>query len=186
MQYKLSFLIPARNELFIARTVQDILENTNDQSEIIVGLDGKLANPAIPQHPRVTVVYYPSSIGQRAMTNRLAAISKAKYVVKVDAHCAFDKDWDTKMIQAMEELGDDVTMVSVMKNLHAFDWVCPDGHRRYQGKSGSCTECGKETTRDVVWIAKKSPNSTSYRFDKTLKFQYRGDYKKKQIGDLVE
>jgi hypothetical protein len=41
-------------------------------------------------------------------------------------------------------------------------------------------------TRDVVWFPKKSPNSTAYRFDTTLKFQYWGDYKKRQEGDLVE
>ena len=39
---------------------------------------------------------------------------------------------------------------------------------------------------DVVWRAKKSPNSTAYRFDKNLKFAYWSDYKKKQKGDLVE
>ena len=40
--------------------------------------------------------------------------------------------------------------------------------------------------RDRVWIAKKSPQSTSYRFDKDLHFQYFGEYKKKQKGQLVE
>src|SRR4030065_2382717 len=103
--------------------------------------------------------------------------------MKVDAHCAFDQGFDVKMIADMQ---DDWTMLPVMRNLHAFDWVCPDGHRRYQSPSGVCTECGKETVRDVVWIAKTNPQSTSYRFDSTLHFQYHGEYKKKQIGDLVE
>jgi hypothetical protein len=68
--------------------------------------------------------------------------------------------------------------VPVMRNLHAFNWVCPDGHTRYQGPSGPCqTEgCGKETTRDVVWIAKERPESTSYSFDKEPHFQYNREY----------
>ena len=39
---------------------------------------------------------------------------------------------------------------------------------------------------DVIWYAKPSPQSTSYRFDNTLHFQYFGEYKSKQKGDLVE
>ena len=121
-----------------------------------------------------------------------------KYVMKVDAHCAFAQGFDRIMLEDMQ---DDITMAPLMRNLHAFDWVCPDGHRRYQGPSGPCQEeiierdpdgieskrtCGKPTTMDVVWIAKPSPQSTAYRFDKTLHFQYWNEYKKLQQGDLVE
>lgn len=106
--------------------------------------------------------------------------------MKVDAHTAWDDGYDVKMIEAMKEAGDNVTMVPVMRNLHAFDWVCPDGHRRYQGPSGECKECGKPTEKDVVWIAKTSPQSTAYRADKTLHFQYHNEWKRKQVGDLVE
>ncbi len=185
-KYELSILIPARNEQFLARTVQDLLEHKKGATEIIVGLDGKWAEPGIPDHPDVTIVYYPESIGQRAMTNQLCKLSRAKYVMKADAHTAWDDGFDVKMIEAMKKVGDDVTMVPVMRNLHAFDWVCPDGHRRYQGPSGPCTDCGKETTKDVVWIAKTSPQSTTYRFDTNMHFQYFNEWKKKQVGDLVE
>lgn len=185
-KYDLSILIPARNEMFLARTIQDILENSSERTEVIAVLDGAWAEPQVADHDRVTLVYLPESVGQRAATNIACRLSKAKYVMKADAHTAWDKDFDTKMIEAMEEAGDDVTMVPVMRNLHAFNWVCEDGHTRYQGPSGPCNECGKETTRDVVWIAKPSPQSTAYRFDTEMHFQYHGEYKKKQHGDLVE
>jgi len=189
----LSILIPARNEMFLAKTVEDILTNIEGKTEIIVVLDGAWANPPVPQSERVAVIYQNQSIGQRAATNKAARLSKAKYLLKCDAHCAFDKGFDIKM---MREMHDDWTMVPVMKNLHAFDWVCPDGHRRYQGPSGPCKarlpasqqgepdgqECGKETTQDVVWIAKKSPNSVSYCFDATPHFQYFGEYAKRPEG----
>lgn len=183
MKYDLSILIPARNEMFTARTVEDILQNKRGKTEVIVGLDGQWSDPGIPDHPDVRIVYVAKPLGQRAMTNKLARLSQSKYLMKVDAHCAFDEGFDVKLIADMQ---DDWTVVPTMKNLHVFDWVCPNGHRRYQGRSGPCTECGEPTERDILWRAKPSPNSTSYRFDKTLHFQYFGEYKAKQEGDLVE
>lgn len=108
--------------------------------------------------------------------------------MKADAHCAFDQGFDRKMIEAFERAGENVTMVPIMRNLHAFDWVCPDGHRRYQSPSGPCKEdgCGKETTRDVVWIPKTNPQSTAYRFDKTMHFQYFNEFKKRPEGKPTE
>jgi glycosyltransferase involved in cell wall biosynthesis len=176
-------LIPSRNEIFLARTIQDILEHAEGDTEIIAVLDGAWAEPPIPQHPKVTLIHHPISIGQRAATNEAARIAKGKYLMKVDAHCAFDQGFDVKMLADMQP---EWTMLPIMRNLHAFDWVCKNGHRRYQGQSGVCTECGEPTERDVVWRAKPSPQSTAYRFDNTLHFQYHGEYKKKQIGDLVE
>lgn len=180
---QLSILIPARNEEFLARTIQDILENIEADTEILVGLDGYWPNPGIPDNPRVKILHYSEPIGQRAITNQLCRLSQAKYVMKVDAHCAFDKGFDRKMIELME---DDITMIPVMRNLHAFDWVCKNGHRRYQSPSGVCTECGEPTEKDVVWIAKNKPQSVAYRFDKTMHFQYWNEYGRKQRGDLTE
>lgn len=174
MDQTLSILIPSRNEEFLARTVEDLLSNIEGDTEIIVGLDGEWALPELEQHERVTVVYYDESIGQRAMTNQLCRLSKAKYVMKIDAHCAVDKGFDVKMMAKMQ---DDWTVIPIMRNLHAFDWVCDKGHRRYQGPSGVCTECGGETHKEVVWNPKTNPQSTSYRFDNTLHFQYFGEYK---------
>ena len=176
MAKDLSILIPSRNEEFLARTVEDLLASIEGDTEILIGLDGQWAMPQIPDHPKVTILHYSESIGQRAITNQLARLSSAKYVMKVDAHCAFDKGFDVKM---MADMQDNWTMVPVMKNLHAFDWVCPDGHRRYHSAEGPCKECGKPTHKEIVWIAKGSPNSTSYCFNTEPKFNYFGEFKKR-------
>ena len=180
----LSILIPARNEIFLSRTIQDILENKRADTEIIAVLDGAWVEPGIPQHERVQVIYHPESIGQRAATNEAARISTARYVMKIDAHCAFAPGFDEVMLADMQ---DDWTMVPVMRNLHAFDWVCNVcGERTYQGPK-RCGKCGSEDVEmDIVWRAKPSPNSTAYRFDNTMHFQYWGEYKQRQQGDLVE
>lgn len=190
----LTIVIPARNEMFLARTIKDILENSEGETDVIAVLDGQWTGDPIPVDERVTVVLLPESIGQRAATNLAVKLSKSKYIMKVDAHCSFDKGFDRKMMDAMQ---DNFTMVPTMKNLHAFDWVCPDGHRTYQGAPGPCNPkddrgkslgivCGKPTVMEVVWRAKNSPNSTAFRFDKTLHFQYWSQYKKRQTGDVVD
>jgi len=179
----LSVLIPARNEIFLARTVEDILSNIEGDTEVIVVLDGAWADPGLPQDPRLTVVYLPEAVGQRAATNLACRIATGKYVMKCDAHCSFDKGFDVKMCTKMKP---EFTMVPKMYNLHVFDWVCPEGHRRYQGPSGPCTKCGKDTVRDVLWRAKPSPETTAMRFDRDLRFQYWSAYKKRQQGHIVE
>lgn len=187
-KYKLSILIPSRNEMFLKNTVEDILKNKSEHTEIIVGLDGQWSNPTLEDHPDVSIIYVSESIGQRAMQNRCAKLSRAKYVMKLDAHCCFAEGFDTEMFKAFEEVGDNVTMVPVMRNLWVFDWKCTKcGKRIYQDKPPICPDCGsKEMIRKLKWKAKRSPNSTSYRFNKQLEFKYFGAYKKKQIGDLVE
>ena len=128
MNYDLSILIPSRNEEFLKLTVEDLLRNIRGKTEIIVGLDGQWADPGLAIDERVPILYYDESIGQRAMTNQLCRLSQAKYVMKVDAHCAFDKGFDVKLMADMQP---DWTLAPLMRNLHAFDWVCPQGHRRY-------------------------------------------------------
>ncbi len=181
MAKDLSILIPARNEEFLKKTIEDILSNIEGDTEVIAVLDGY--ETELPISPRLRVIHNSEGLGQRAATNQACRLSKAKYVMKVDAHCAFDKGFDVKMVA---EMRDNWTMVPVMRNLHAFDWVCPDGHRRYQGPSGPCRaclpsgkECGKPTQKDIVWIAKTNPQSTSYCFDEEPHFQYFRDFKRR-------
>lgn len=179
----LTIIIPSRQEEFLQRTIEDILENIEGNTEIIAVLDGALPNPPLTvEDDRLILVYHPQSVGQRAAANGAARIANGKYIMKVDAHCAFDKGFDVKMVTNMK---DNWTMVPVMRNLHVFNWVCPDGHERYQGKPGPCKECGKPTTQDVVWIPKTNPSSKAYRFDKTMHFQYWGDWARRQTGDLT-
>src|SRR3989338_6686308 len=121
---ELSILIPANNEMFLARTIEDILANIEADTEIIVTLDGKWADPPITDNDKVHLIYVPESIGQRAATNLACKLSKAKYIMKVDAHCSFDKGFDRKMLDAFKETGDNVTMVPTMRNLWAYSWKC--------------------------------------------------------------
>jgi len=177
----LSILIPARNEMFLAKTIEDILKNIEADTEVIAVFDGELADPPIPQHDRVNIINLHKSIGQRAATNLSCRLSKAKYVMKVDAHCSFDKGFDRKMIEAFKITGDNVTMAPIMRNLWAYDWKCYHcGWKKYQGPTPKkCENCGKgdKIRRKMLWIGKHNPQSTSYCFDPTPHFQYFEDWK---------
>jgi glycosyltransferase involved in cell wall biosynthesis len=180
----LSVIIPGRNEMFFSRTVEN-LANMRGDTEVIAVCDGSWPDPPIKDHPRVTILHYTESIGQRAATNAGVRLSQAKFIMKLDAHCAVDEGFDVKL---MADCDEDWTIIPRMYNLHAFDWVCEDGHRRYQGPSGGCAECGKPTTRDIVWKPRLNRVTDFARFDNTLHFQYWNRYKRRPEaqGDIAD
>lgn len=189
MVYDLSILIPAKDEEFIAKTVKDITDHKQGKTEVIVVLDGYWTEPGIEDHPDVRIIYLTKSIGQRAATNLACELSTAKYVMKLDAHCAMDKGFDVKMLEAFKEVGDNVTMVPLMKNLHVFSWVCQGCKKEsYQGPvPEGCDSCDVNHFDKVIkWFPKQSPQSTAYRFNNNLRFKYFPELRRRQEGDLVE
>lgn len=60
---KLSIIIPARNEMFLSRTIEDITQHIEDDTEVIAVLDGQWAEPPIVTHQRVKILFFPESVG---------------------------------------------------------------------------------------------------------------------------
>lgn len=187
---ELSVLIPARNEEFLRNTIESVLANMQGDTEVIAVLDGAWANPPIADHPRVKLIYHSQSIGQRAATNEAARMSRAKYVLKLDAHCAVDQGFDVKLMAQCEP---DWTVIPRMYNLHAFDWVCAScGLRTYQGACPErCAQCGNiRHERDLIWQPRRSRRTDFARFDRDLHFQYWRGYEKRpeaegEIADVM-
>ena len=169
----LSVIIPARNEIFLAKTIERVLATIEADTEVIAICDGYWPDPPIVDHPRVNVLHYTESIGQRAATNAGARLSTAKYVMKLDAHCDLDQGFDRKLI---EDCQPDWTMVPMMFNLHGFDWQCKNcGHRTYQGpKLIHCEQCKQDSEHEmvVVWKPRRARLTVSWRFDSDMHFQY--------------
>ena len=181
----LSILIPARSEIFLKNTIEDALKNIEANTEIIAVLDGVWAEPRISQHERIKIIYTHKPIGQRASTNLACKLSRAKYVMKLDAHCGFDKGFDRKMLEFFKIVGDDITGVPIMRNLWAFDWKCYKcGWKKYQGPTPTCPKCGPTKAhrmhRKMLWIGKHNPQSTSFCFDSEPHFQYFEDWKHRE------
>lgn len=184
--YDLSVLITARNEEFLARTVDGIMKNKRGKTEVIVILDGTWADPALEDHEDLTIVYHPVSVGQRVAINEAARLSKAKFIMKLDAHCIVDEGFDVKLMADCEY---DWTVIPRMYNLHAFDWVCINcGFRHYQGPKIDCEKCHSEMKREIVWQPRWHKQSDFMRFDQDLHFQYWGDFKNRPEaqGDIAD
>jgi len=185
----LSVIIPARNEEFLQQTIDDVLKHAEADTEVIAFLDGYWPDPGIRSHPKVVLVHHEESIGQRASVNLGAEISRARFVMKLDAHCAVDQGFDVKLMETCEP---DWTVIPKMYNLHAFDWRClACGNRTYQGPMPTvCEKCksGKGFEKVMVWKPRLNRGTEFWRFDKNMKFQYWRAYKKRDAarGDICD
>ena len=115
----LSVIIPARNEIYLEKTINDILSNAEGEIEIIVELDGYVPDPQIITDKRVTFIYHKENIGQRQCVNHGVSIAKGKYIMKLDAHCSVDKGFDVKLAADCEP---NWTVVPRMYNLDVERW----------------------------------------------------------------
>ena len=116
----LSILMPARNEIYLRRTIDNILENMRGDTEIIIVLDGyTIEIPELPDDPRVKVIVHDKSIGQRQAINEAARLSTAKFIMKLDAHSAVDEGFDVKLMADCEY---NWTVIPRMYNLDHENW----------------------------------------------------------------
>jgi len=181
----LSILIPARNEEWLARTVADALEHAELNTEVIAVIDGEHKGARPAPHPRLRLIELGESIGQRAGTNLAARESQARYVMKLDAHCALDQGYDRKCLAALAG-HPDWTLIPTQRNLHVFDWHCVGcGHVTYMGPTpDKCEKCGQvEHKRVMVWKPRSGTRTAFWRFDHELHFQYKGPWAGKMRED---
>lgn len=180
---ELSVLIPARHEIWLKRTVKDVLDHATADTEIIVVADGEMPIEPFELHPRVHLVHYPIAIGQRAAVNQAAKLSTADYVMKLDAHCAVAQGFDTELIDTAKTLGRDVTQIPAQYNLYVFDWICQDcGAKRDNCPTPrECWVCHSPAlTQQIVWTNRR--RTEFWRFDASLKFQYWGEFQSRPEG----
>ncbi len=95
---KLSVLIPNRNCQFTAKTIQDILDKSKGDIEVIVNVDEKWDNTLV-EDERVTYIHPSSPIGLRAGINKCAALAKGEYIMKTDDHTMFGEGFDKILIE---------------------------------------------------------------------------------------
>lgn len=122
----LSVIIPARNERYLQKTIENVLENIKGDTEIIVVLDGYWPEEPIKDHPRVNIIHHSGSRGQRASINEAARIAKGEYIMKLDAHCAVDNGFDVKLAADCQP---DWTVIPRMYNLDIKTWE-PKLHKK--------------------------------------------------------
>jgi glycosyltransferase involved in cell wall biosynthesis len=100
---KLSIIIPARNEPYLRQTVEDIFFNAAGEIEVLVMMDGWEPEEPLEVHSNLKVFYWSEPKGMRACVNELADQATGKYLMKVDAHCAFAEGFDEILKADMED-----------------------------------------------------------------------------------
>jgi glycosyltransferase involved in cell wall biosynthesis len=176
---KLSILIPARQEIYLKQTIDDIFKHAEGDIEVLVGLDGLEENDidlvALAQikytQKKLQFVINEKPMGQRAMTNYLAQKATGDYLMKLDAHCSLSQGFDVELLKLAKEA---TVVVPALTNLHCYDWICDKGHRKngQQFEDKKCEQCGEEMKKELVWKPIPKPVMTNYYFDTNLHFQY--------------
>lgn len=182
---ELSVIIPGRQEQFHARTCADVLANMRGDTEVIAVLDGHEPEPPLPEDSRLRVIRT-AGVGQRAAVNIGAAASRAKYLMKLDAHCSMAEGFDLQLI-ADHEPG--MTLIPAQHNLHAFEWCCRQccARERQGSRPAKCESCGgEEFEMHIVWMPRPGQPTVAWTFDRRLEFQYWPEREQRSRGDLVE
>lgn len=92
---RVSVIIPARNEEYLQKTIQDLLQKAKEDIEIIAVLDGYWPERSqIVNDPRVSYIHYSEPRGMRNAINSAVKASQGEFLMKCDAHCMFGEGFD--------------------------------------------------------------------------------------------
>lgn len=89
-----SILIPSRNEVFLQKTVADLLANASGDIEIVVVLEGYWPDPPLPDDKRLKILHHGRAKGMRPAINAAAAIATGDFILKADAHTMWAPGYD--------------------------------------------------------------------------------------------
>lgn len=93
---KISIIIPSRNEPYLNKTVNDLLDKAKEDIDIWVVLDGYWPTE-YSNDPRVNYIHFTEPRGMRNAINSAVAVSRGEILLKTDAHCLFDEGFDVKL-----------------------------------------------------------------------------------------
>lgn len=99
----LTIIVPARNEIFLQQTINDLLEKAVGSIEIIAILDGYWPEPQLIEDPRLKIIHRGLARGMRAAINSAVAISSGRYLLKTDAHCMFAEGYDKALSEDCDD-----------------------------------------------------------------------------------
>lgn len=114
---KVSVVIPAKNEIFLNKTIRDILQKAKGDIEVIAVLDGYwptgyevkgiVYNDEMIDDPRVIYIHHGEGRGMRTSINHGASIATGEFLMKSDAHCMYEEGFDLKLKEHIPEYKND-------------------------------------------------------------------------------
>jgi glycosyltransferase involved in cell wall biosynthesis len=91
---KVSIILPARNERFLQRTIDNIFQQARGEIEVIPVLDAYWPDPPLTERPNQKIIHLEQVGGLRGADNAGAAAATGQFLMKADAHCAFAEGFD--------------------------------------------------------------------------------------------
>ena len=113
-----SVIIPSRNEQFLVPTIKGLVSSSKANTEIIVVLEGYWPDEIVDDK-KVHYIHFSKPRGMRTAINAGAAISRGKFLMKLDAHCKIAEGFDTIL---MEDCDQDWIVVPRRYSLDAENW----------------------------------------------------------------
>ena len=99
----LSIVIPSHNDIYLHKTINSLLSNSEQEIEIIVVLDGYDPVSPITDDQRVKPVRHAKNMGMREAINTGVAASRGRYIMRVDEHCMFGPGYDRLILEEIED-----------------------------------------------------------------------------------
>jgi len=185
---KVSVIIPARNEQFLAQTVADLFTKAAGDIEVVVTLDGYWPSLPLADRDNLTLIHRGRAMGMRAALNAAAAVATGDYLLKLDAHCMFEQGFD-EVLQA--DCEPDWLVIPRRVSLDAEEWVIA-----HTGKSPvdyeylSYPDPPEKGIHGAVW-RDRARERLDTEIDENLSFQgscwfMRRDYFWDRIGGMSE
>jgi glycosyltransferase involved in cell wall biosynthesis len=120
---KISIIIPARNEPYLQKTIDDLFQKADGEIEVIAMLDGYWPKPPLISQDNLIIIHNGEVRGMRITLNQAARIATGKYLMKTDAHCMFDEGFDQKL---KDHCKSNWLTVPSRYRLDAANWKCKD------------------------------------------------------------
>lgn len=171
---KLSVIIPARNELFLQQTIDDIFAKATGPTEVICILDGYWPDPPLKEYPNLITIHRSTPRGMRAGINAAAAVAKGKYLMKCDAHCLFAEGFDEVLKSSCD---DDWLVIPSRYSLDAENWCIAENGKSRVDYHYLCYPFNKKDDvpgmHGVVWLerARERKDDPAYDIDDEMSFQ---------------
>ena len=105
---KTSIIIAARNELYLNPTIENILKNSEDETEVIVVMDGYWPRE-LPKEDKRLILVHRERQGMKASINSAVQMCSGQYILKIDAHCIISEGFDHVLKQNCDK--DDVVTI---------------------------------------------------------------------------
>lgn len=120
---KVSVIIPARNEQFLQKTIDDIFAKAAGDIEVIAVLDGYWPDPPLVDRKNLHIIHWGAGRGMRPSINAAAQVATGDYLLKSDAHCMFGEGFD-EILAA--DCDDDWVVIPRRVSLDAENWTILD------------------------------------------------------------